>query len=594
MSARLACRVARIVAELGTIQLRKWRNVRVEVRSKKIREAFVRLGPAFVKIGQALATRRDLLPAELCEELATLQDSMPATLSRQRAVEIIEADLRRPLRELFQEMPSQPVAAASLGQVYKARDIEGRVVAVKIQRDNVLESIRLDAVALKVIARGFGLALYRSRSASVYFGDIVDEVVGKVLEELDYRREARSARTFRKKFVEAEITCPLVVEGLSNERVLTTTWLEGEKLDVYAARQSRVERRRLVEAGVRCAVRQFFEVGFYHADPHPGNLLVTSDGKLGYLDFGKMGFLTPRDRFRLMTVLVHFVNRDAAGLARDFVELGCVLHESSDGVSEALVEEALRKTFSRKRERLSFAGVLSEVRSSLPTLSTSNAQDAFTFRVPARFAGIVRALGALEGSVLAVDPSFQVVAAAYPHVARALLDDADGRVALRQLLLHRDTGTVHWPRLRFFLGGGFPTSVSAEDDTTEKLLRRLGSDRVRRFVAELIDFLATDEGYRARHGLANDLDHALFWASSSEEDVLLSRVLRDFVAVVADEPAAYVPLILRAAALHHATLADLAARWTHRDRRWRTTERGLHLIADLLARVLPPTAGSSV
>lgn len=502
--------------------------MRVEIRSRKIREAFVRLGPAFVKIGQALSTRRDALPAELCEELGRLQDEMPPSLSGQEAMDVIERELGAPASSLFEGLnaTSLPVAAASLGQVYRLRDKStGASVAVKIQRNDVGDLVNLDAVALRYVAVGLGWAF----GARTDLARVVDEIVGRISDELDYEREARDAEKFGKLYGHLA-RVPKVRWPLTSRRVLTLTWIDGTKLEPWAEETDSSEKAAIIDRGVACTVTQFFESGFFHADPHPGNLLVARDGELCYLDFGKMGVLEPEDRVALMTLLVHFVNRDADGLAKDFVDLGCIIGVDSHTPPPQNLVQALDSTLRRRRKaalvennnrRLSFQGVFDEVRDAL-ILSSSETQ--ISFRLPARFAVIVRALGALEGAVLAVDPQFRVVAAAYPHVARALLRDTSpsGRQALLQLLVDTDSGRVRWNRLNALASitttktnGGddndnkSTNTSSSSSSTVAEAVEKLGAPFAAAFVNSAIDFLDSPAGFRTTASLVHDANDAL-------------------------------------------------------------------------------------
>lgn len=533
--------MARIVAELGTIQVRRMRGVRVDVRALKIREALVRLGPAFVKIGQALSTRRDALPRELCDELTRLQDDMAASLSSAEAVGVIESELGREVTELFVglDSTSKPVAAASLGQVYKAWDVKsGATVAVKVQRADVAEVVALDASSLRLLAKMLAwLVGARSDLAS-----IVDEVVGKIADELDYEREARDAERFRRLYGHLA-RAPSVVWHLTSRRVLTLGWVEGVKLERWAA-PSDEARQSLIERGVACTVTQFFEAGFFHSDPHPGNLLVTGEGSLCYLDFGKMGELCADDRVALMTLLVHFVNRDAEGLAQDFVNLGCIGSRGEEvapfSAPPASLVAALDATLQRRRTgRLSFQGVFDEVNNALP----GGRRSPLSFRLPARFAGIVRALGALEGAVLAVDPDFRVVSAAYPHVARALLRDktVDGRRALLQLVIDRDSGAIHWTRLRAL-------AAATNNATLLDAVHALGPAYAAAFVQDAIGFLDSPAGARTRAALVADakaaIDGDALCNLDGEEAAL--RVHQVHL-VLLDRPDVWLPVLARAA-----------------------------------------------
>ncbi|KAH8064143.1 hypothetical protein JL720_12941 [Aureococcus anophagefferens] len=338
--ARVAARMARIIVELGTIQLRKMRNVDVAIRCVKMREAFIRLGPAFVKIGQALSTRRDVLPPELCEARAApgrdarLADGRRGhARPRGRARRAGRGPLPRPRRRL------RARRVRELGAGLSARSAARSLVAVKVQRENVTDLLALDAVAVVKVMELLKM-VWRSPTD---FGGIA-EIVGRIVSELDYEREARDAAAFKLRY-----------GG-----------------DVHVP---------------ECTVKQFFEDGFFHADPHPGNLLVDGDGGLAYLDFGKMGTMTDADRLGLMSLVVHFVNRDAPGLARDFVALGFV-NDAPD--AEPRLVDALNRTlasgpadrvemFGSMRERHSFAGVLAFLREALP-----GGDDDLAFALPPR------------------------------------------------------------------------------------------------------------------------------------------------------------------------------------------------------------------
>ena len=247
-SARVAARVARIAGELGLLQLRKARGVDVTIRSVKFRRAFVRLGPAFVKIGQALATRRDVLPPELCDELSRLQDDIDPSLSGAEAVRVIEHDLEKPIGELFEglDASSVPVASASLGQVYRARLLTGEEVAVKVQRDDVLETLAIDAVAV----RSFVAMVSQLFNTETDFAAIADEIVGRIGDELDYAREARDCEAFARLYKNQDVCVPRVFREFCGPRVLTLSYLPGTKLDEWGrSGPSPAQKKRIILCG---------------------------------------------------------------------------------------------------------------------------------------------------------------------------------------------------------------------------------------------------------------------------------------------------------------------------------------------------------
>ena len=547
-SARVAARVARIAGELGLLQLRKARGVDVAIRSVKFRRAFVRLGPAFVKIGQALATRRDVLPPELCDQLSLLQDDIEPSLSGEEAIRVIEHDLKKPIHELFEGDFSRPVASASLGQVYRAKLLTGEEVAVKVQRDDVLDLLTVDAVAV----RSFVALISQLFSTETDFAAIADEIVGRIGDELDYAREASDCELFSRLYKNEDVCVPKVYRDFCGPRVLTLSYLPGTKLDEWGrSGPSQEQKKRIIEEGVKCTARQFFEVGFFHADPHPGNLLVDSESRLAYLDFGKMDRLDDDDRFALMSVVVHFANRDAGGLARDFRGLGFV--DDTDHAERSL-KAALETALSEPRtmfggKAMSFSGVIAFLRAALPADSSENVR----FALPPRFASVVRALGALEGAVLAVDPEFEVVTAAYPHVARALLADRDARArqALRRLVLDRH-GRVRWRRLEALGKSAFSSSDVGSMDSIIVALG--GRDAVAGVLTDACDYVCSDAGARTRAALVDDAE-AWFTSSSDSSNNNVWRVFMDAPELVA-------PVAARAAASHEArrSLGLLAGR----------------------------------
>jgi hypothetical protein len=242
-SVRVAARVARIAGELGLLQLRKARGVDVAVRSVKFRRAFVRLGPAFVKIGQALATRRDVLPPELCDQLSLLQDDIEPSLSGEEAIRVIEQDLKKPIHELFEGDFSRPVASASLGQVYRARLLTGEQVAVKVQRDDVLDLLAVDAVAV----RSFVAMVSQLFSTETDFAAIADEIVGRISDELDYAREASDCEAFAALYRNEDVCVPKVYREFCGPRVLTLSylpvWKSNRRVDLNAIDATPARRR---------------------------------------------------------------------------------------------------------------------------------------------------------------------------------------------------------------------------------------------------------------------------------------------------------------------------------------------------------------
>ena len=386
------------------------------------------LGPCFIKVGQALSTRPDLIPSAWLDELTKLQDQLPS-FPLDTAKDMVATELGQPVDKLFRKFPQEPVAAASLGQVYKAQLNNGLWVAVKVQRPGLEAVIRRDLVLLRLLAVVFGPAL------PLNLGDglaaIVDEFGGKLFEEIDYDAEAQHAHRFARQFRDnPTVVAPAVVSSHSSQRVLTTVWLAGPKLrDPDELRRHGLDPTALIRTGVTAGLEQLLEYGFFHADPHPGNLIAlpgrTGDrGHLGYVDFGMMDEISQDDRLIITDSIIHLINKDYESLTDDFIRLGFLRPD----VDRQRIVPALQEVLAMK-----LANAVSDFNFKQVTDRFSELMYDYPFRVPARFALIIRALVSQEGVALRLDPGFRIVGVAYPYVARRLL--AAGTAELRDKLL---------------------------------------------------------------------------------------------------------------------------------------------------------------
>ncbi|KAG0602572.1 hypothetical protein M758_10G024300 [Ceratodon purpureus] len=378
-------------------------------RAAQLRGALVQLGPAFVKIAQAVSSRPDVIPPEYLEELALLQDRI-APFSTELALQIIEQDLGVSMEQLFTEISPQPIAAASLGQVYQARlRPNGKLVAVKVQRPGVRAAMALDLFILRKLA-GFAKTLLKLNTD---LPSVVDEWASSLFKEMDYQAEARNGIRFRKLFGSLpDVVVPEMYSELTSRRVLVMEWVEGQRL-------SEVNDLRLVEVGVYCSLTQLLDSGFYHADPHPGNLLRTPDGKLAYLDFGMMGEMKENLRDGLIEASVHLVNREFDALAGDFVTLGLLPPTAEKGkVSEALTG-VFQEAVSKGVRNISFGDLSGKLGVTMYN---------FKFRIPSYFSLVIRSLTVLEGIALSSDPNYKVLSSSYPWIARKVLTDKSPKI----------------------------------------------------------------------------------------------------------------------------------------------------------------------
>nr|XP_016471916.1 PREDICTED: uncharacterized aarF domain-containing protein kinase At1g79600, chloroplastic-like [Nicotiana tabacum] len=473
---KVVSRALQIFTGLGSFALKVWldrlngeldRNMRL--RAVELRQTFTNLGPTFVKIGQGLSTRPDLCPPQYLEELSELQDALP-TFPDAQAFSCIERELGRSLDTIYSSISASPIAAASLGQVYKAQlKYSGQIVAVKVQRLGIEEAIGLDFYLI----RGVGILI--NKYVDIVTSDVValiDEFARRVYQELNYVQEGQNARRFKKLYADkADVLVPDIFWDYTSGKVLTMEWVEGVKLN----EQEAIERQGLkvldlVNTGIQCSLRQLLEYGYFHADPHPGNLLATPDGKLAFLDFGMMSETPEEARFAIIGHVVHMVNRDYEAMARDYYALDFL----SPDVDVSPIVPALRNFFDD-----ALNSTVSELNFKTLVDGLGAVLYQYPFNVPAYYALILRSLTVLEGLALYADPKFKVLAASYPYFAKRLLTDPNPylRDALIELLFK--DGKFRWNRLENLLvQGKQDRDFSAKDALQPVLKLLLGPDGV--------------------------------------------------------------------------------------------------------------------
>ncbi|MCT0247364.1 AarF/ABC1/UbiB kinase family protein [Synechococcus sp. CS-205] len=415
---------------------------------RRILQTLTQLGPCFIKVGQALSTRPDLVRRDWLDQLTQLQDNLPP-FPHELALAEIEAELGAPATVLFDHFPPYPVAAASLGQVYKAELSPGHWVAVKVQRPNLAYLLRRDLVLIRLL--GVLTAPFLPLNLGFGLGDIIDEFGQTLFDEIDYRLEADNAERFAALFSEnPAVTVPRVERQLSSRHVLTTSWINGIKLqDRLELESHRLEPDALIRTGVMAGLQQLLEFGYFHADPHPGNLfaLPGRSGPLGhvaYVDFGMMDSISDADRLTLTGAVVHLINRDFEALALDFQTLGFLRPNADLTPIVPALESVLGGQLGESVGSFNFKAI---------TDRFSELMYDYPFRVPARFALIIRAVVSQEGLALRLDPDFKIIRVAYPYVARRLLagDTAELREKLLEVLFDRQ-GHLQLERLESLLG----------------------------------------------------------------------------------------------------------------------------------------------
>ncbi|MBW4659444.1 MAG: AarF/ABC1/UbiB kinase family protein [Drouetiella hepatica Uher 2000/2452] len=406
-------------------------------RAAQLRKILTRLGPTYIKVGQALSTRPDLVRKDFLEELVKLQDQLPPFPS-DIAFAIVERELDHAIDEIFSQITPQPIAAASLGQVYQARLHTGEEVAVKVQRPHLLPVLTLDLYLMRWAAHWISPWLPLNLGHDLIL--VVDEFGTKLFEEVDYQNEGQNAEKFAANFLgDPTVKVPAIYWKYSSQHVLTLEWIHGSKLtDLQKIRDSNLDRDTLIEIGVTAGLRQLLEFGFFHADPHPGNLFATPDGRMAYIDFGMMDQLHQEAKETLVDSVVHLINQDYEHLAQDFVKLGFLTPGTDIRPIIPALEEVLGNALGESVQDFNFKTI---------TDKFSSLMYEYPFRLPAKFALIIRSVVTQEGLALSLNPDFKIVDVAFPYVARRLLTGESAALRRRLIEVLFKDGKFQWERM---------------------------------------------------------------------------------------------------------------------------------------------------
>jgi ubiquinone biosynthesis protein len=391
-------------------------------RGRRLREMFDELGPTFVKFGQLLSTRPDVVPPDIVAELRKLQDDVsPFPFADVRAV--VEQELGLTIEQAFTEFADVPMAAASIGQVHRATLPDGLEVAVKVQRLDAPRQIEADLQLMRTAAR-----VVRERVRKLDFVDaeqLVDEFARSIRQELDYLNEARNAETFRRNFADSDgVVVPKVIWRYTSARVLTLEFLEGTQVaDIDAAEHSDEERREIAYRMTDAWMTMIFRHGFFHGDPHPANVLVLDDGRLGLVDFGLAGRLTDEDMSRLTRLFVDAATENVSALPRRLAELGVRFPREREPELRAALEELYYRYYGG---RLADIDPIEVIHEALDLIYALNLQ------LPTRFVILDKTIATLGSVGIELYPEFNVFEVAKPY-ARALMTErfSPRRLSLR-------------------------------------------------------------------------------------------------------------------------------------------------------------------
>lgn len=377
---------------------------------KRLKQALEELGPTFVKLGQIMSIRQDILPADLTEELKKLQDSVqPFPFSEVKA--LIETEFNDHLDHIYKEFDEEPLAAASISQVHRARLFSGQQVAVKVQRPDIEKVIDLDLDILKSMAHFIDR---RTKYGELYdFSGMVSDFETTIKAELDFTKEGENADTFLRNFSRDEgIIVPKVRWIYTTKRVLTMEYFEGIKIsDLDALEQAGIDRRKIAETLAVSICNQILRDGFFHADPHPGNIQVLPDGTVVFLDLGMVGRLSEARKSAVTNFFIGVVFKDSQMVVDAVVDMDAVISQSNMKTFRKNIDAIIEKYLTMPMNEMKIDEMLHEI-----------FQIAFLnhIKIPREFALLAKTLGTLQGLMEKLSPEINALVVAGP-IAKKLV-----------------------------------------------------------------------------------------------------------------------------------------------------------------------------
>jgi len=492
-----------------------------DLRASQLTELLTRLGPSFIKIGQSLSIRTDLLSPAYVRGLKTLQDQVPP-FDTSKARKIIEEELGLPVDTVFSDFSSVPIAAASLGQVYKAKiRSTGEDVAVKVQRPGVLNQIALDMHLIRDIAP----FLRRTFNLNTDLVDVVDKWGYGFVDELDYQQEGRNSIEFmefiQKTPLSGVVVAPDFLQDYSAGKILVTKWIDGERLD----RCTKSDVTALCSIAMNSYLTMMLEMGILHADPHPGNLLRTDDGKLCILDWGMVTRLNPNLQTTLVEHIAHLVSADYEEVPKDLLLLGFISEDKASAIEDSGIVEVLADIYGAWTKGGGATKInVPKVVSQLQDLQATKGN---LFLIPSYFAYIAKSFSVLEGIGLSNDSNYSIIKECLPYVSQRLLTD----------------GKLSGSALNIFLFG--PDKYNAD--------RLLNYNRVEDLVEGFAEYsssasgalLSTNESLSRRQLIENQADQILDLLLLEEEETPLQTIFFEQLAKIISSSSRSIWSVLR-------------------------------------------------
>jgi predicted unusual protein kinase regulating ubiquinone biosynthesis (AarF/ABC1/UbiB family) len=380
-------------------------------QAQKLVNTLIRLGPTFIKIGQTLSTRVDLLPPPYVEALAQLQDRVPP-FPTSMAIEIIERELGKPLGAIYGEFEPTPIAAASLGQVHRARLHSGEMVVVKVQRPGLAEIFRLDFEILQQIVNFCDSRFPWTKTYGLTA--IYQDFFNLLFQEIDYVREGQNADRFRHNFRgQRNVIVPTIYWRFTASKVLTMSYLPGIKIDRRVELETQgFDPKKINQIGICCYLQQLMIDGFFQGDPHPGNMAITPDGQLAVYDFGMMSELPGNARTQMVNTFLAVLSKDLEGVLAGLESIGLLVEVDDMRPVRRVIGFLLERFTERPVELQEFEQIRAEV---------GEMYSQQPFRLPPEMTAILKALSTLDGIARTLDPAYNLVQSAQPFVRRVAI-----------------------------------------------------------------------------------------------------------------------------------------------------------------------------
>ena len=366
-----------------------------ESAPQRVRKVLEDLGPAYIKFGQMLSTRPDLIGIEIAEELQKLRDNTPVTPFDEMK-EVIESELGAPLDEIYSEINETPIGSASIGQVYKAKlKSNGEEVAVKVQKPNSREIIESDVTIMKFLAKRIDKYLAKTRTYN--FPAMINEFERSVFKELNYKEEVRNMQNLSENFKNVSyIKIPYAYTDYCSEKVLTMELVKGvEVTDLIKGEYPEIDKKRIANYGLKSYFKQIMIDGFFHADPHPGNLIVTEDRKLCYIDLGMMGILNEEFKENLAELILIIISGNTANIIRQLVYMDIISPEQNTDQLKMDVDDLMNKYYGANMTNMD--GAMKDL---------LNAMVKNNVVLPREFVMIGRGIALIEDTGKKLDPDF--------------------------------------------------------------------------------------------------------------------------------------------------------------------------------------------